>query len=118
NLQVGWGRYRLDVEGTSASDPAATFEFNAGWFVETASTETPDGLEIALDKDHYTAGETARLIVSPRFAGELLVTIGSDRLFTTLTRSIPAEGTQIDIPVSADWGGGAYVTAALFRPSD
>lgn len=116
--QVGWGRYRLDVESASTSGPAASFDFNAGWFVEAASTETPDGLEIALDKDQYTAGETARLKVSPRFAGELLVTIGSDRLFTTLTQTVPAEGAQIEIPVSEDWGGGAYVTAVLFRPGE
>ena len=43
------------------------------------STETPDGLEIALDKDTYTAGDVAKLKVSPRFAGELLVTVGADK---------------------------------------
>ena len=117
-VRVAWGRYRLDVEGDNAGGPAASFEFNAGWFVEAASTETPDGLEIALDKERYEAGETARLKVSPRFAGELLVTVGSDRLFTTLTQTIPSEGAEIAIPVSQDWGGGAYVTAALFRPGD
>ncbi len=118
SMPVEWGRYRLDVESKSATGPAASFAFNAGWFVEAASTETPDGLEIALDKERYGAGETARLKVSPRFAGELLVTIGSERLFTTLTAHVPEDGAEIDIPVSADWGGGAYVTAVLFRPGD
>src|SRR5690606_38251687 len=34
SVPVEWGRYRLDVEGTGASGPVASYVFNAGWFVE------------------------------------------------------------------------------------
>ena len=34
----------------------------------------PDGLEIALDKAAYLPGETAKLKITPRFAGEALIT--------------------------------------------
>ncbi len=118
SLPVGWGRYRLDIESDNPAGPVASFAFNAGWFVEATSTETPDGLEIALDKDRYQAGETARLKVSPRFAGELLVTVGAERLYTTLDASVPEDGAEIEIPVTADWGAGAYVTATLYRPGE
>ena len=60
--------------------PATSYEFDAGWYVAATSTETPDGLEIALDKDNYAPGEVAKLKVSPRFAGELLVTVGAETL--------------------------------------
>ena len=50
--------------------PATSYEFDAGWYVDQATTETPDGLEIALDKAEYRPGEIAKLKVSPRFAGE------------------------------------------------
>lgn len=113
---VDWGRYRLEIESADASGPATSYEFDAGWYVAATSTETPDGLEIALDKDHYAAGETAQLKVSPRFAGELLITIGAEKLLTTITETVAAEGATIDIPVGEDWGAGAYVTATLFRP--
>lgn len=118
SVPVEWGRYRLDVESPDADGPVASYEFDAGWFVEATSTETPDGLEIALDKDSYAAGETATLKVSPRFAGEMLIAIGSERLYRTIEANVPAEGAEIEIPVSADWGAGAYVTATLFRPGD
>ena len=118
SLPVGWGRYRLDVESDDPSRPVASFAFNAGWFVEAASTETPDGLEIALDKDRYQAGDTARLKVSPRFAGELLITVGAERLLATLDAGVTEDGTEIEIPVGEDWGAGAYVTATLFRPGE
>jgi uncharacterized protein YfaS (alpha-2-macroglobulin family) len=118
SLPVEWGRYRLDVESADPSGPVASFAFNAGWFVEAASTETPDGLEIALDKESYQPGETARLKVSPRFAGELLVTVGAERLYATLDATVPEAGAEIEIPVGEDWGAGAYVTATLFRPGE
>ncbi len=113
---VGWGRYRLEVESTSADGPASSVEFHAGWYVETSSTVTPDGLEIALDRESYSAGDTARLNISPRFAGELQVTVGAETLLATHTVSVPEGGAEIEIPISEDWGAGAYVTATLYRP--
>jgi uncharacterized protein YfaS (alpha-2-macroglobulin family) len=118
SVAVDWGRYRLEIETDDQAGPASSFEFDAGWYVEASSTETPDGLEIALDKQSYAAGEVAKLKVSPRFAGELLITIGAESLLATQTAMVPEGGTTIDIPVSADWGAGAYVTATLYRPGD
>lgn len=118
SLPVGWGRYRLQVESAGADGPVTSVLFNAGWFVETKSTETPDGLEIGLDRAGYAAGETAKLKVSPRFAGELLIAIASDRIHETRTVQVPAGGTTVDIPVKAEWGAGAYVLATLYRPGE
>lgn len=115
-VQTDWGRYRLEVETANAGGPITSIEFNAGWYVEASSTETPDGLEIALDQASYKPGDTARLTISPRFAGELLVTIGADNLLETKMVSVPEEGSTIEIPVGDNWGAGAYVTATLFRP--
>jgi uncharacterized protein YfaS (alpha-2-macroglobulin family) len=56
--------------------------------------------------------------VSPHYAGQLLVTVGADRLLKTITADIPATGGTVDVPVGDDWGAGGYVTATLFRPGD
>ncbi|WP_026619694.1 alpha-2-macroglobulin family protein [Ensifer sp. WSM1721] len=117
-VPVGWGRYRLEIETAAMDGPASSVEFDAGWYVAATSTETPDGLEIALDKENYAVGETAKLKVSPRFAGELLVTVGTENLITTKTASIAEAGGEVELPVTAEWGAGAYVTATLYRPGD
>jgi uncharacterized protein YfaS (alpha-2-macroglobulin family) len=117
-LPVDWGRYRLEIETADPDGPATSYEFDAGWYVSATSTETPDALEIALDKDSYAAGDVARLQVSPRFAGELLVTVGAERLLATVSATVPEGGATVDIPVGADWGAGAYVTATLYRPGE
>ncbi|MDX0520647.1 hypothetical protein FB008_101702 [Sinorhizobium medicae] len=118
SVPVGWGRYRLEIEATTPDGPASSVEFDAGWYVEATSTETPDGLEIALDKQAYAVGETAKLRVSPRFAGELLVTVGTENLVTTKTATVSETGGEVELPVTTDWGAGAYVTATLYRPGD
>lgn len=118
SVPVTWGRFRLEVESAEADGPASSVEFDAGYYVAAKSTETPDGLEIALDKDNYVAGDTAKLKVSPRFAGELLITVGAENLLATKKASIPAEGGEVEFSVNADWGAGAYVTATLFRPGN
>ena len=118
SVPVTWGRFRLEVETAEADGPTSSVEFDAGYYVEASSTETPDGLEIALDKENYVPGDTAKLKVSSRFAGELLVTVGAESLLATTKASIGAEGGEVDIPVDAKWGAGAYVTATLFRPGD
>ncbi|MCV3241167.1 alpha-2-macroglobulin family protein [Mesorhizobium sp. ZC-5] len=117
-VATDWGRYQLEIETDDPAGPASSYEFDAGWYVEAASTETPDGLEIALDKETYAAGDVAKLQVSPRFAGELLITIGAEKLLATQTATVPEGGAMIDIPVDAEWGAGAYVTATLYRPGD
>lgn len=117
-VPVTWGRYRLEIEQASAGGAATSVEFDAGWFVEASSTETPDALEIGLDKENYKVGDTAKLKVSPRFAGELLLTVGTDTLVTAQTASIPVGGGEVEIPITADFGPGAYVTATLFRPGE
>lgn len=116
SVPVKWGRYRLEVETADIGGPTSSVEFDAGWFVTATSTETPDALEIALDKQSYKVGETAKLKVSSRYAGELMITSGSESLIAVKTASIGADGGEVEIPVTAAWGAGSYVTATLYRP--
>src|SRR5262249_7221125 len=57
SLPVQWGRYRLEVSTGDRSGPLTSLSFDAGWFAE-ASADTPDLLEIALDKPEYVPGES------------------------------------------------------------
>ncbi|MGV3550569.1 alpha-2-macroglobulin family protein [Rhizobium sp.] len=117
-VPVTWGRYRLEIESAANDGPTSSVEFDAGWYVAAASTETPDGLEIALDKESYKPGETARLKISPRFDGEALINIGTESVLISKNQSISKDGGVVEIPVTEALGSGAYITATLFRPGD
>ena len=111
-----FGRYRIEVSD-AASGAATSYRFWAGWELGPVAGDTPDKAEVTSDKPAYADGETAHIHVKPPYAGELLLTVmATDRVAMTRTLAIPAEGATLDLPVSRDWGPGAYVTATVFRP--
>ncbi|NKB54236.1 MAG: hypothetical protein GKR97_18830 [Rhizobiaceae bacterium] len=116
DFPVDWGRYRLQIESPRGDGPVTSIGFNAGWYVETSSTETPDALEIALDKHAYAPGDIAKLNVSARHTGELLVAIGADRILEAFRVKVKPGDNELEITVKDNWGAGAYVTATLFKP--
>src|SRR5262249_56202351 len=70
--RVEWGRYRLEVSATDGSGAASSVVFTAGfWADETA--ESPEMLDVALDKASYRAGDTARLKITTKAGGRALI---------------------------------------------
>lgn len=115
---VTFGAYRLDISVDGRPEIATSFGFTAGWFALTATAETPDVLDVALDRQGYRPGETASLRLSPRFAGKALVSVIGDGVIALQAVDVPAEGVTVKLPVTDDWTPGAYATATLFRPTD
>ncbi|WP_136634463.1 alpha-2-macroglobulin family protein [Pseudooceanicola onchidii] len=113
-----WGQYEIVVERTDGSYVASSTDFTAGWFAPADATTTPDMLELSLDAAEYRAGDTARLRIVPRHAGTALITVVSNRLIDMKAVEVAEGETVIDLPVTDDWGTGAYVTASVMRPMD
>jgi uncharacterized protein YfaS (alpha-2-macroglobulin family) len=117
SLPVQWGRYRLEVSSTDRDGPVSSVEFDAGWYAET-SADTPDMLEVGLDKPEYAAGDTMNVTVTARTAGKITVHVIGDRLVSTVTQDVIQGTARLPIKVGSDWGSGAYVVATLRRPLD
>ncbi|MFL6797480.1 MAG: alpha-2-macroglobulin family protein [Xanthobacteraceae bacterium] len=117
SLPVSWGRYRLEVSTGERNGAVASVAFDAGWYTE-ASADTPDLLELALDKPEYLPGESMTVAVTARTAGKVTLNVIADRLISTVTQDVTRGTAQLRIPVGSDWGTGAYVLATLRRPLD
>jgi hypothetical protein len=117
SLPVHFGRYRLEVASAGANGPVTTVDFDAGWYVE-ASADTPDMLEVALDKPEYKPGDTMTVAVTARSAGRLTFNVVGDKLLASQSADIKQGVAQIKVPVGRDWGTGAYLVATLRRPLD
>ncbi len=113
-----WGQYRLTIEDDGDNPAATSVEFYAGWYRAVSSSDTPDTLQVALDKPAYHLGDTAKLRLDPRFPGIALISVIDDRLIAMKAVEVPEGGTTVDLPVTDKWGPGAYVTATLYRPMD
>ena len=117
SVPVQWGRYRLEVSSADRNGPVTSIDFDAGWYAE-ASADTPDLLEIALDKPEYVAGDNMTVAVTARTAGKVTLNVIGDRLVSTVTQDVTAGTARLRVPVGNDWGSGAYVVATLRRPLD
>ena len=116
-MPVEWGTYRLEVTSADANGPASSVTFNAGWY-GGQSADSPEVLEVSLDKASYKPGETAKLNIVPNGAGKAMIAILREGLISTREVDVPEGGTSVDLPVDAALAPGAYVTATLYRPMD
>ena len=117
SLPVKWGRYRLEVSTGEPNGPVTSLGFDAGFYAES-SADTPDLLEVALDKPDYKSGETMNVAVTARAAGRLTVNVFTDRLVASQSQDVKPGAARVSLTVGRDWGTGAYMVATLRRPLD
>jgi len=114
---VTWGRYRLQVTTDDRDGPTTSIQFDAGWYADAAA-DTPDVLEIGLDKAEYHPGDTMTVAVTARTAGKVTLSVIGDRLLATTSTDVQVGAVRLPLTVGSDWGTGAYVVATLRRPLD
>lgn len=113
---VDWGRYELVVERLDGDYVTAAQDFYAGWYVPASDAQTPDRLELSLDGQSYTPGDTARLRIVPQAAGTALISVMGSELIHRQAVEVTAGENVIPLEVTSDWGSGAYVTASVVQP--
>lgn len=111
------GTYRLDIASAVAQGPATSYSFSAGWWVSEES-DTPEILNLALDRESYRPGDDMKVTILPRMAGQALVAIVSDKVLATQMIDVAPTGGEASFKVDAAWGPGAYATAILYKPMD
>ena len=117
SLPVKWGRYRLEVTSGVPNGPITSLTFDAGFYAE-ANADTPDLLEVALDKADYKSGDTMTVSATARTAGRLTLNVFTDRLVASTSQEVKAGALRVPLTVGKDWGTGAYLVATLRRPLD
>lgn len=114
---VQWGNYRLDVAADGPDSTETSVSFSVGYEADKTA-DTPDVLDMALDKAAYGNGETMQVRLSPRFAGKATLAVISDKVNEIRTIDIAAGGATASIPVKAEWGASAYLVVLAHRPMD
>jgi uncharacterized protein YfaS (alpha-2-macroglobulin family) len=117
SLPVKWGRYRLEVSAPDPNGAITSLSFDAGFYAES-SADTPDLLEVALDKTDYKSGDSMNVAVTATSAGRLTLNVFTDRLVASQSEDVPAGTAKLKMTVGKDWGTGAYLVATLRRPLD
>jgi hypothetical protein len=116
--RIGYGRYRLEVASKDPNGPAASVAFNAGWYAAAGDADSPEILDVALDRASYKPGDTAKVRIATKEGGRALIAVLSGGLLSMQEAEIAKGGSEVDVAVGDDWGPGAYATAMLYRPMD
>lgn len=115
---VSWGEHEIVVEATGENHGIASTDFRAGWYAPASLNYTPDLLEASLDAPQYALGDTATFRIVPRYAGVAVVSVMSNSLISLKTVPVTEGENLIELPVTEEWGAGAYVSASVIRPMD
>ncbi|MDX2201979.1 MAG: alpha-2-macroglobulin [Hyphomicrobiaceae bacterium] len=113
--RLTWGRYRLEV--SSGDGLITSYVFSSGYYADEAA-DSPEMLDVVLDKPSYQAGDTARVKIASRSGGRAFVAVLGSGLVASQEADIPAGGGEIPLKVADSWSPGAYVTVMLYRPMD
>jgi uncharacterized protein YfaS (alpha-2-macroglobulin family) len=111
------GSYRLIVRDTR-SGAEASQRFGVGWGGPADDDATPDMVSVVPPTDPVRPGARARVQIRPPYAGEAQIVVATDRVIETRTVRVDSDGTTIDLPVTAEWGSGAYVLVTVMTPRD
>lgn len=117
-LPTVWGQYELVVEATDGSTAVTSVDFASGWYGGDGSKDTPDRLSVSLDAPEYGVGDTAVLRLVPDADGTALISVLSNKVITRQVVQVTAGENLVPLPVTAEWGAGAYVSASVLRPMD
>ncbi|MEO0730700.1 MAG: alpha-2-macroglobulin family protein, partial [Pseudomonadota bacterium] len=119
-LTPKWGQYRIELTRSTGSGDTpirTTYKFASGW-VQSADADSPEVLDVAVDRARFAPGETATVRVTTRKGGRATVAILGNGLHAMKTVEIASGDTEIPITVGRDWGAGAYAAVMLHLPMD
>jgi uncharacterized protein YfaS (alpha-2-macroglobulin family) len=111
--RLPFGRYRIEVSEPNGL-AIASYRFRSGW-AAADTPEVPDRVDLAAERRGYRPGEVARLRITPPFAGRATIAVLADRLLSLREVDVAEAGTEVEVPVEAAWGPGAYVAVTVFR---
>ena len=109
-----WGQYRLTV-ADPASGATTAYRFWSGWGGGAAG-DRPDRVNVSTDKQLYASGDSARIRINAPTDGKALVVVASNKIHYMRQIDVSASGTDVSVPVSSDWGSGAYAMVTAYKP--
>jgi len=112
--RLGWGDYRLELEGPGGAK--SVIRFASGWGAAAKDVEAPDFVRVTAGTKAYAQGDTVEITLKPPYAGEAQVAVATDRLIDFKTVSVGQNGTTVRLKTNAAWGGGAYVLVSVIQP--
>lgn len=111
------GSYELIV---TSGNRKASQGFYVGWGgrVSDDGVEAPDRVEVSIPEEPVKPGGDIQIAVVPPYDGIAEITVATDRILSVQSREVSRDGSRISLPVTKDWGEGAYIMVTVYSPRD
>jgi hypothetical protein len=115
---LDWGDYELMLtESTHGAE--ASMGFWVGWGGQPQDgVEAPDRVRLSVPETLPAPGGEVEVGLMSPYAGEAEIVVASEDVILSRTISVKAGGSRIRLPVTREWGAGAYVMASVYTPRD
>ncbi|KCZ60977.1 alpha-2-macroglobulin family protein [Hyphomonas chukchiensis] len=116
-----WGSHELVVEAEGVNvGAAASDDFYVGWGgrVSDDGVEAPDRVRVMGPERSPTPGQTAEITIIPPYDGQAQIVVATDRVLSVQNLNVTAGGTRVSLPVTEEWGEGAYVMVNVYTERD
>lgn len=114
---LDWGSYRLIL--SRDGEDIASRAFWVGWGGRSTDGEAaPDQVTVAGPADPVLPGEEAVVTIQAPYAGLADVVVATDRVLSVRQIELTEAGAEITVPVTDDWGQGAYVMVTVHTARD
>src|SRR5256714_7305165 len=112
------GQYLLEVTGKDEKGhevlTSVTFEV-AGPTETVWNYRNPYAIDLVSDKESYSPGQTATIMVKTPIAGDALVTVERDRVLRSFVKRLSGNAPSIEVPLSESDAPNVFVSVMLLR---
>ncbi|MEL6244369.1 MAG: alpha-2-macroglobulin [Pseudomonadota bacterium] len=115
---LDWGDHELIVTGPDDVSTSRTFWVGWGGSVSEDGVEAPDRVRVNVSDDVVRPGRDVQLDIVPPYDGDAQIVVATDRVISVENRPVSADGTRLSLPVTDDWGEGAYVMVTVYTERD
>ncbi|MFY0651436.1 MAG: alpha-2-macroglobulin family protein [Cyclobacteriaceae bacterium] len=115
------GRYELRLSTPGVRSYVGQTFYAYGWGGTSNSSfrvNSEGEIDIQLDKESYTAGETANVILKSPFSGKILVTLETDEILKHFYVDTDKRATSFPLEITKNFVPNIYLTATLFKPHE
>ncbi|MEM9839518.1 MAG: alpha-2-macroglobulin [Pseudomonadota bacterium] len=112
-----WGDYEL-VASLDNEDRVST-TFWVGYGGRSADgTPAPDSVRVLGPSGGVKVGEDAAIAITAPYPGLAEVAVATGSVLSVRHIEVPEDGAEITVPVTEDWGAGAYVLVTVYTDRD
>lgn len=112
---TAYGVHRVAIADVESGAKVSLQFFVSEWGGVPWSGESPEKLEMTLDKTAYRPGEAAKLHINAPFPGKVLLTIEQEKVLSYQTFMVKDSSAAVTIPVKNTYAPNVYLSAMLIR---